>query len=56
MTTDERYYFLLENVVKDEETLQVAVDISGYSDETLDNVCYSLTGMNCEQYLEEIKA
>lgn len=55
MTTDERYDFLLENVVKNEETLQVATSLNGYSNETLDDVCYALTGMNCEQYLEEIK-
>jgi hypothetical protein len=55
MTTDERYDFLLEFVVKNEETLLVATKINGYSDETLDEVCYVLTGLTCEQYSDEIK-
>lgn len=53
MTLDEYYNYLLDTNIAEEQTLDVAVALDGYCEDTLDNVLYVLTGYReIEQYLE----
>lgn len=53
MTLEEYYNYLLDTNIAEEQTLDVAIAIDGYCEDTLDNVLYVLTGYrDIEQYLE----
>lgn len=53
MTLDEYYNYLLDTNIAEEQTLDVAIALDGYCEDTLDNVLYVLTGYReIEQYLE----
>ena len=53
MTLDEYYNYLLDTNIAEEQTLDVAVALDGYCEDTFDNVLYILTGYrDIEQYLE----
>lgn len=53
MTLDEYYNYLLDTNIAEEQTLDVAIGLDGYCEDTLDNVLYILTGYReIEQYLE----
>lgn len=53
MTLDEYYNYLLDTNIAEEQTLEVATSLNGYSINTLDDVLYCLTGYrDIEQYLE----
>lgn len=53
MTLDEYYNYLLDTNIAEEQTLDVAVALDGYCEDTLDSVLYILTGYrDIEQYLE----
>ena len=44
MSVDEMWDYLLEAVGVSEETLRVVTDINGYSEQTMCDILYSVTG------------
>ncbi len=54
MSVDEMWDYLLENVGVSEETLQVVTNINGYSEQTMCDILYAVTGYrDFEQIGEE---
>jgi hypothetical protein len=45
--------FLIEHNLCSEQTLQVATDVGGFTEETMNTIIYSLTGYNTFEQLKE---
>lgn len=53
MNLEEYYNYLIDYELVSEETLDIITSINGYSEETLDDVLYCVSGYSdIEQYLE----
>lgn len=53
MSADEMWDYLLEQIGVSEETLQVVTDINGYSEQTMCDILYAVTGYHSFEQLEE---
>ncbi|MCM1363023.1 MAG: hypothetical protein NC235_14170 [Clostridiales bacterium] len=53
MSADEMWDYLLEEIGVSEETLQVVTDINGYSEQTMCDILYAVTGYHSFEQLEE---
>ncbi len=50
---NEAWDYLISNGIVSEETLQVITNINGYSEETLNDVLYAVTGYRSIEQLED---
>jgi hypothetical protein len=53
MSLEEYYNYLIDYEIVSQETLEIITNINGYTEETLDDILYCVSGYrNIEQYLE----
>jgi hypothetical protein len=53
MSLEEYYNYLIDYEIVSQETLDIITNINGYTEETLDDILYCVSGYrNIEQYLE----
>ena len=53
MTLEEQYDYLVDYGIVSQETLNLVININGYSEETINDILYATTGYrDIKQYLE----